>query len=358
MKILLVTLHSQNNNFGSVLQANSLYQFINSLGHEIEILDYRPYYSNGAVNAKAFLKKIITNVIFFPFFVIRSKRFNALIKQESTTKRYNSYGELEKMEDTYDLYMIGSDQVWNPHYLCGKDPAYYLKFINNKKKMSYAASIGTEEISDADAKNILKNIKDFKYVSFREEQSALRIQGAGREDAKYVLDPVFLYDVNHYRNMQKSAKDSGYILAYVIHKDPFIEDVITKISQKLNKKVIQIGGFASKCKADTFYRSAGPYEFLGLMDGADYVITSSFHGTAFAHIYRKQFSVVMPYENQLRLKNILESAGTTDRIINKISDISLINNKIDYEKVEDKLSILKEKSRQYLKQSIEGIKEN
>ena len=182
------------------------------------------------------------------------------------------------------------------------------------------------------------------------------LRKAGRKDAEFVLDPVFLHDRAYYRQIAAKPRQNGYILAYIIHKDQFIADVVKMIAQKTNKKVIQIGGFAAKCDYDIFDRTAGPCEFLGLIDNADFVITSSFHGLAFSHIFEKQFSVVMPYDNILRLENILEVFGTQDRVIKKLEDVELeLNQKIDYSSVNLKIAALRSKSCDFLEKNLKRI---
>ena len=172
MKILLVTLHSQNNNFGSVLQAYSLTKFLEENGFEVVTLDYRPYYSNGGLNAFRRFKKIIVNTIFLFDFIKRKKRFDSIINNQVLTKRYRTLKELLADIPKADIYMIGSDQVWNTNYLCGNDPVYYLDFVQSSHKMSYAASVG-RFINDNNELIELKNkLKDFKFISFRENKTA------------------------------------------------------------------------------------------------------------------------------------------------------------------------------------------
>ena len=356
MKILMITLHSQNNNYGSVLQAYSLYSFLAEIGHDVTVLDYQPYYSNGITNVKMLFRKAVSNTLFLPQYVVRSKKFNSFIKKEKLSKHCTKYDQLREIADMYDVLLIGSDQVWNPHYLCGKDPAYTLQFSDSKNKMSYAASIGTEDITYEELQTLLDNIAAFKYVSLREEASTVLLKEHGRIDARYVLDPVFLHDENYYRELQSDIKESGYILAYIMNRDPLIEEIVEGASKKYKKRVIQIGGFMSKCRCDKFYRSAGPEDFLALIDGADYVITSSFHGASFSHIYHKQFLVVMPPANQLRLMNILQTAGTTNRIARKISDLEILDSPIDYQYVDERLNRMKVSSKQYLKDSLDEIR--
>lgn len=357
-KVLLLTLHSQNNNFGSVLQAHSLYSSIKELGIDVTVLDYRPYYSNGANSNKMFIKKTLTNFLFLPFFIMRSIRFNRIIKAKKLTKRVKQYSKLAELSNNYDFFLIGSDQVWNPHYLCGNDDAYFLSFTDSPNKASYAASIGTKEITCDELDTIANKLANFKCVSMREKVSCMQLEEHGLKHVKYVLDPVFLHNEEYYLKLiSNPICYSGYILAYVIHKDEFIAQVIDKLSKLMNKPIFQVGGFASKCNSDKFFRSAGPAEFLSLIKNADFVITSSFHGTAFSHVFHKQFAVVMPKENTLRLENILETAGTKNRVINSFGDIEKILTPIDYELVDKKLQVKRQESLDYLKQMFDIIEE-
>lgn len=347
-KVLLLTLHSQNNNFGSVLQAYSLYKYIEELGFDVTVLNYRPYYSNGATNLKNATKKIATNFMFLYPYIKRTAKFNILLKEEKLTKRIRKYSDLKQCAEGYDIYLIGSDQVWNPSYLCGQDPAYYYKFVQQGKKISYAASLGSQNHDETTLKLIANNIEQFQYVSLREQKSVEQLGYVGYNKAQYVLDPVFLYDVEHYRKMQSDYDRSGYILAYIIEQDEFIANVVEKIAKLTGKKIIQVGGFAPKCKYDEFPRDAGPSDFLAIIDHADFVVTSSFHGTAFAHIYQKQFFVVMPSKNKLRIENILETAGTQHRVIRFIEDVEKMMNPIDYSIVNKRIEIMRQKSKNYL----------
>lgn len=346
-----MTLHSQNNNFGSVLQAYSLYNYLTEMGLDVTVLDYRPYYSNGVKDKKSAMKKVLINTVFFPQYLLRSFRFSKLINEEKLTKRYTHYSELESAAVGFDVFLVGSDQVWNPHYLCGRDPAYYLQFTESPNKLSYASSVGTASVSEAEIQTLIKNTCKFKSISLRENESVLMFHAHGFECPRYVLDPVFLHDVCFYRGIQSKKKETGYILAYLMKKEPFISEVIAAIAKRLNKKVIQVGGFASKCASDKFPRAAGPAEFLALIDGADFIITSSFHGTSFSHIYHKQFAVVLPKGNTMRIRDILKTAGTENRIIKSMDDISIVDQKIDYDEVQKRIDGMRQQSYDFLNQS-------
>ena len=347
-KVLLLTLHSQNNNFGSVLQAFALQKYLRNLEFDVTVLNYQPFYSNGATNWKMKVKKLITNLLFLPFYLERTKRFNKVLSCENLTDKVTTYDKLYLFAHGYDIYMIGSDQVWNPKFLCGQDPAYYFKFVDEGIKVSYAASLGNSNHNIEELVSLGNNIADFYRVSLRENKSVKQLEGLGFQNLLYVLDPVFLLDVSDYRAMQENISEKGYILAYIIEKDEFMFKVVDKIAKALNKKVIQIGGFASKCKYDKYPREAGPLDFLAYIDNADFVITSSFHGTAFSLIYNKQFAVVMPSDNTLRLENILETAGLEDRIIDELDDVEDMFKTIDYAPVNERIERARTISRNFL----------
>ncbi|MGE4585219.1 MAG: polysaccharide pyruvyl transferase family protein [Sphaerochaeta sp.] len=351
--VLLVTLHSQNNNFGSVIQGHSLYSYVKNLGYDVSVLDYRPNYSNGATDFKSRIKRFAANMLFLPQFLIRNRRFSEFISMEKLTSRYTTYQELKDINMKYDIFLIGSDQVWNSEHNCGKDPAYYLEFTQSSAKIAYAASLGRYIKDENVIETLITNISKFRSISLRENRSVVQLTAHGMANVQYVLDPVFLFDVNHYRIMQVDCKESGYILAYIIHSDPLIAQVIKEIARKLNKKVIQIGGLAAKCKYDKYRRDAGPREFLSLVDNADFVVTSSFHGTAFSLIYEKPFAVVMPHSNTLRLENILETAGLTNRVVNTMDDITRMLEPVDYSDASKKIAAMRQISQKYLTKALD-----
>lgn len=356
-KVLLITLHNQKNNFGTVLQSYALYNKVENYGYDVKILDYEPYYANGVKTPVQFIKRTLVNMRFLYSYIRRNQRFEEFIKKQKMTRRYKDMKEIEANPELADIYLIGSDQVWNDEYLCGQDKVYYAGFTESKAKMSYSASAG--RVMNSEALDILKrNTEQITYISMREKYSAEQMQENFGRNIEYVLDPVFLLHMNDYKSLikEKHVQMKGYILAYVIKKDKLISDCIEQVAALTGKKVIQVGGFAKKCDYDYFPRAAGPIEFLELIDNADIVITSSFHGTAFAHIFKKQFLIVMPEESPLRVENILELAGTKNRIVENIDQVSeMLENPIDYASVDAMLDIYRTKSETFLQTSLEDL---
>lgn len=358
MKIAIITLHSQNSNYGSILQGYGLKQYLTTKGYETQIIDYRPSYSNGAIGVKGKIKAFIRYTLFLPYYISRSLKFSEFIKSNDnlTDIRYRTYKDLCNNPPIADLYISGSDQIWNPAYKCGQDKAYFLKFTDSENKISYASSIGSTELSKKDYLIILNNLVEYKHISVREKYSQLQLVQRGLKETKHVCDPVFLLSASHYRGIYNYKKEERYILVYAVHKDSFLEKIVDRVALFLNIKVISLGGFAKKCRSDKFPRGIGPREFLGYFDNAEIIITSSFHGTAFSLIFNKQFIIVPPRASRLRIDNILGITGTTDRVVSSYNEIErLLENEIDYSKVNSKLDDFISNSKQYLNESIRDL---
>lgn len=359
-KISLTTIHSQNNNFGSVWQAFALSWFLEKSGYRTETIDYRPSYSNGLTSIKRIPTMLAGRLLHGLAVRAREKRFQSFISSRPLSRRYVRYSDIKSCPPKADLYLIGSDQVWNPDYLCGSDPAYYLEFTDSDRKLAFSASTG-RVLSQAEVADLLRKTKSFRSMSLREDLTAKQLNDAGRKDAVHTLDPVFLLDGDEYRSLASSSFDTGvpkngYILVYAINKDEMLEEVVRKARDATGKPVVQIGGLASKCASDYFPRDAGPEEFINLLDGADLMITSSFHGVAFSHILRKQFICILPGGNHLRLESLMRDAGTSGRLARSVEEaVELIDKPVNFDSVYERLSPIVDFSKRYLLTSIEEV---
>ena len=138
MKIKIITLHSLINP-GSALQAFALQEYLSN-NNNVEIIDYRPAYTRyGVSRLKAFIRKIL----FFRLRRRQEKKFNTFMqKYMNLTKTFFSYKSLKNANLQADLFIAGSDQLWNTDFPCGNDNAFYLDFAGNSKKISYSTSVG------------------------------------------------------------------------------------------------------------------------------------------------------------------------------------------------------------------------
>lgn len=352
MKIKLISIHDIGINFGSTLQACALYDFIKQNGYDdVTVINYKPSYAyhHGKIG------QAVKKALFFKDVTTQNKRFKQYYKNHChLTEEYVDNSLLIKEKDA-DVFIVGSDQVWNEYYDAGRDAAYYLKFTDCKRKMSYASSVGQIQ-SDEAIIRLKKNIEDFRFISVREKPSVEQLHKVGLEQAIHVLDPVFLQDKEYYLNPVFENEYGDYLLVYAVNTDPVMDKVVTEIARRLKLKVVLVGGFIQKYKHDFYLRDIGPSEFVNLINNAKFVVANSFHATAFCIMLNKQFALVNPNVSSLRLSDMLDTAGIIDRIILSENDIENALMPIDYGKVNPIIMQLQNMSRQYLLNSLSIFK--
>lgn len=348
MKISIITLHDIGNNFGSTLQGCALCEFLRQNHYDAEIINYLPDYRSAAGKMRA----LLTNGVFLPFYLQRKRNFGRYYREHAVlSRRYRTFAQLKENPPKADVYLVGSDQVWNPHFPCGRDKAFYLEFLSSGEKMAYSASLGRLQTQE-EITALIERLRPFRAVAVRERASMEQLHTAGRKDVRYVLDPVFLFPADYYQQHITPKPSKRFLLVYAINKDPVLEEAALRVAKDHDLEIISIGGFSRKCRQGHFLRSAGPIEFLNLIAHSDFFLTSSFHGTALALILNKQFAVVQPRINSLRVENLLQTAGIMEQAISSPADISRIH-PIDYSLVNQKLAPLIDASKHFLLETLE-----
>lgn len=353
-------------NYGAILQAYALQKIIKEFGNNCEIIDYR----NEKLENKHKKKKIS-----------ECKNIKGLIKYfllyKNTNKKHDKFREfsdkylnlsnpmysrtdLIKNESKYDFFITGSDQVWN-YKINDMDTTYFLDFVKNKsKKKSYAASFGLSEIPLEYKQTYKDLLSDFDSILIREKQGAKLIEELASKESTVVLDPTMLLSKKEWLTLSNKVQtlNDKYILVYAFGGSRNIKDLALNISYKTGYKIFWISNtykYNSKIK---FIKSAGPEEFLSLFNNAEYIITNSFHGTAFSINFNKQFFTELLDQAtgvNSRLEDILELFNLDKRRILS-SEVSVIESQIDYETVNAKLEEERKKSIYLLKHSIENVK--
>lgn len=347
MTISLITIHDIGNNYGSTLQSCALYRFIKSLGYEVELVDYRPQYKSLAGR----IRTALVNTLFLRSYFKRKNRFEEYYRfYMRLSRRFSSTKALYDAPPQADVYMVGSDQVWNSNFPCGKDDAYYLQYVQSPYKIAYASSLG-RVFKNEELEALKKRICDFAYISVRERYSSEQLKTVG-VNAAYVLDPVFLLSQSEYLRDASPQMDKKYLLVYAINEDRLLNEVAQQIARERGLEIVLIGGFAKKIKCDVFDRSTGPKEFLSLIAYADFVLTSSFHGLAFSLVFNKQFAVVQPAINSLRIDDLLTTVNLKERVIKSFNASEIHKTSIDYVAVNQALNRHIEQSKQYLTNSL------
>lgn len=349
MKIKTITCHNVYNT-GASLQAYALIQYLKSLGHEVEIIDYIPDYlthykltgvANSAYN-KPILKELY-QLLKLPGRIKarygkRKKEFDNFTKKylSLTPIHYSSYEELCANPPEADVVFAGSDQIWNTLFQNGKDPAFYLQFMPAScVRASYAASFATLEIAD-EWKGQVKNwLTEMDHISVRETTGLDILMDIGIDTGVQVMDPVFLLSKQEWEQMAEGEKISEkYIFLYDFDVREDIATYAKKIAVKNGWKVYS---FLKNPYADKCFQEEGPEMFLTLIKQSQMVISNSFHATAFSIIFEKEFVVFNRTENiNTRMKDLLENLGLSKQLINiKNSEPKDLN--IDYLAVSEKL---------------------
>ncbi|MFB6801743.1 polysaccharide pyruvyl transferase family protein [Peribacillus butanolivorans] len=292
--------------------------------------------------------------------MVKRYKINRFVKSnmELTSKTFNSNEELKNANLNSNLYIVGSDQVWNSQLSEGQlDPAYFLDFTDSNNKIAFSSSIGRTDVNVKELNEMKKYLDGFLKISVREQSAKQLLEGAGVKNVTNVLDPVFLLKKEDYVKYIKPVKYEKYLLIYSFEKNPVLEKIALEISRELNLKIIEIGIFKSKYKCDKYVQNGGIEDFLSLIYFADFIITSSFHGTAFSILLNKQFISVAPSIRRTRLENITNLFEVSDRLISDEDNYILkdLLNPIKYEKINELLVQHSKKSQKFLEEAIELI---
>lgn len=294
MKIGILTFHRALN-VGAVLQAWALQKYIQSLGHDVEIIDY------GRIGCPSRFNMRSMTIRGFAGAVVRY--LNSLFVEGRRRNKYQSFLQQEMRlsprvnqsvlkELVYDAFVCGSDLIWHPDRNEG-DTSFYLDFIQDARirRIAYAPSFGVTVFSTAQAARLKELLLTFNNLSVRETQSQQLCKDAFGLDVDIVCDPTFLIDVVQYQSLERKVNGlpSRYVLLYVICAHPFAGQVAASISKRLGVPVVYyLGGNNAKWISSSqkgAMMNVGPAEFLYLIHHAECVVTNSFHGMVFALLY-------------------------------------------------------------------------
>ena len=359
MKIGILTFHSAPN-YGAMLQCYALQEVLKSMGHDVEVIDYRldyrlrPYRLPNAqrFNPLPIKKRSALNILTFRDRKIRNKEFESFLR---TYLVLSDKVDRNFIPNNYDVYIMGSDQIWNPKITQGFDPVFFGSFWfhkENKKYISYAASMERTELSDAEKEFCSKALNNFDAISVRERVLAALLLSITSKKIKVVLDPTLLLDKQVWGQIAKLPKiKEKYVLVYQVRNGVNTMQIAKKVAKQINAIVIQVAGGSPYLNRRKLQHES-PTRFLGLMQHAACVVTTSFHGTAFSVIFNRPFYYVESTDgHDSRAKSLLSDLGLTERII-QVNDSPTFT-RIDYDMVNDKLTELRIQSLKFLGQNIQ-----
>jgi len=362
-KIATITCHNVYNH-GASLQEYALLQYLSNLGYETETINYTPDYLSGHFNLLSVDNPRFKKNIFLKLFYIllklpiklfdfpRKKKFDAFSNEyiKTSTKQYKHYRELKKNPPEADIYICGSDQIWNSYFQNGKDPAFYLDFVPPEKlKISYAPSFAIEEIEDSLKDFVKEKVEKIDAVSVRESSGQRILSDLGISNVKQVLDPVFLLNEEEWKKIASNVREKKYVLVYDFDNNLNIKKIAEELKIKNGLQIIALNKNVSY--ADKKYFHIGPNEFLGLLLNADFVLANSFHALAFSLIFKKNFVVFNRNDKiNTRMRDLLKLLHLEERMFDhKNFDYK---KEIDYRKITNLLEEQIKKSKGFLKDSL------
>lgn len=345
-KVLVITRHAIAN-YGSLLQAIATQKVVEDLGYDCKIIDYirtDEYRANSTLTIARTKDKIRKNPILFllyclirfPENIIINGKFERIRKKIlPMTKLVHSNEELRTELEDADIYMTGSDQVWGPILYGGYDWSYLLDFVGkDKKKVAFAASFGKMDIDENTAKQMKKYLSEYDSVAVRENQAQKLLADWGI-DATQVIDPTLLLNSNDWKKLldYSDNKNKGkYVLIYQIHNNKKLSEYAQNFADKMGLPLVRVSAMIHQCfKGGKFVAVPDLTEFLTYINNAAYLVTDSFHGTAFAINLNTPFVTLMP-ETGTSARNIslLELTGLTNQIAKDVNDFHVLDSEVDF----------------------------
>ncbi|WP_254712611.1 polysaccharide pyruvyl transferase family protein [Polaribacter sp. R2A056_3_33] len=366
------------NNYGAELQAFSLQHKLQEMGYDSEIINYL-FYKNpdfkGTKMSEPFIKlspKQKAKEFLYPYFKKintlpykkqkdnRDKKFNDFHKEYTKqTKPITTIDELYASKFDYDIYIVGSDQVWNPGTNTNTEP-YFLTFApKDKLKIAYASSFGVDQIAPIyhnKYKDLLNNID---CIGVREQSGVNIVDDLTDKKGTLVLDPTFLLNKEEWLKFSVETElTKPYLLMYVLTDSDYMTNLANTIAKEKGLQIVRICKNAfveDKTEGVINIIDAGPKEYLGLFAKASFVLTTSFHGTCFSLNFNIPFYTILKKNkiNNSRQIDLLKYLGIGERILfvgDEINDLSKLD--INYIPVNEKLELKKEVSLKFLTESL------
>ena len=358
MKIGIITFQDTTN-YGALLQAVGLQMAIREIGFECETIDYEcdniakremppSIFSEGVARIPILAACKIIGTIKYKRMEQFKKSFLKL-----SSKKYNRKN-ISDTNDVYDCFIAGSDIIWELN-VTGRDTTFYLDFVREKsKRNAFSASFGYNEIPNEYTEMTKSLINGFNRISTRENEGAEIIEKLCGKNVPVTLDPTLLVTAENWRKYEKKYNvKKPYVLVYFDDAEHHVMNYAKKIALKNNLDVIFVSNALRGIPNVKMARSLFVEQFLWLIDNAEYVVTSSYHGVVFAINFNTPFY----FFNRAhfgRISTIVSKTGIDHR---NISDKDCGEGEIDWNNVNEKLDSLRRDSIQKLKQIISNKNE-
>lgn len=353
-------------NYGSVLQAYATMKILEQLGNLPCFINYNRYnawlISQGGIRQQPFIKRMLQKLGLKKLH--RKMNHLATFKKEhfAMTKMYQNLEELENEDwSDFDFFVVGSDQVWNPRF-CHGDSFYMLSYVpREKRKISIASSFAVDKLPEQFVYKYRKYLSDFDFFSVR-EKNGIRIikQQLGiNKEVKLLLDPTLLISREQWLSLVSDIQvKEPYILLYMwnyaFDPEPYFTQVVEYFVKKMNCKVVVLEDSGKKLQigntdiVDNVDSTIS--QFLSLFSNASLVITTSFHGTAFALNFGCPLISIVPGNGDDRQTSLLQTLGISQCIVPLGKKLEEINPSYDVEREQNLLNAIRNDNIQWIKE--------
>ncbi|WP_339661496.1 polysaccharide pyruvyl transferase family protein [Croceibacter atlanticus] len=365
-KILTITCHNVYNH-GATLQQYALIENLKTWEYDVKSINYKPAYLSKRFKLWNIPEKYKSNVFLkvaylglkLPSRILdlkRKKNFDAFESQYLAVlpKLYETNKDLKNDLPDADVYICGSDQIWNSFFENGKDPAFYLNFApDDKLKIAYAASFAIDELEEKVKPLVKKNVERLQAVSVRETSGLTILKDLGISNAVQVLDPVFLINEDVWKDKFVFPLDEKFIFVYDCDSNEQIKQIAQVAASENNFKIFTVDKNIKY--ADKNFFNEAPHFFLSLIYHSQFVLTNSFHALSFSIIFNKPHYVFNRTEKiNTRMRDLMKLAGISELLLMKgefrrINDVA-----IDFAKVNEKISNEVAKSKTFLRNALEN----
>ncbi|GLP96768.1 polysaccharide pyruvyl transferase family protein [Paraferrimonas sedimenticola] len=374
-KIGILTYHASHN-MGSMLQTYAMqYILSNHFKMEVEVVNYS---SKGQQNMYSMfpsykgwkgLARLIINAVSFPVLKSRYNDYELFINDafNLSGEKFDTLVELEKVCAKYDFLVVGSDQIWNVNCEDFTD-AYFLPFSTSASKIAYAPSLGGRNLlnSGLNLEKYKNYIKDFTGLSVREVNGKAWLEKLSNEHFEIVADPTILVETSVWDSLAKPRLyEEDYIFFYGVPFSPDTYDIVMEISKELGMSVVMLdakqyvyrGNFLKGIKLS---RNSSPSDYLSLIKHSSLVITTSFHGSIFSTVFRKNFWAITfkgTNKDDDRIRVLFDQLNMSERLIyieeHKQHDLL---EPVNYDGFDELMNDFRRPAMKYLANSLPGIK--
>lgn len=360
IKITTIT-YSTAENYGALLQAYALKRYLESMSGNVSVtvLNYAPdklvdryrfvpHYVKGK-NIKEKMKYVFINLAHNIYYakplLKRKKRMHDFMDNYLKLSGKAVKCADDMRQDESDIFVIGSDQVWNPSITLGMDDVFWGNFPRKKSAIiiSYAASIGKNELNQEE-KYVKECFSNFAAISVREHSSYKFVTDNYNGEVVENIDPVFLIECSKWERIAVTPKRKKYVILFYTEKDNGLINAAKTISKNLNAELLCL----NYTKKEKSIADAGPCEMIGYIKNAECVVTNSFHGCAFSCIFHKK----VYWRTHRQFGNRIDDLMSSFHISCGIDEVGNVTNEVSWEFVDDVIRTKVKEANSYLSRYI------